>query len=281
MESHPLFLSPALPTEVLWYIIHCCTFPTTLVVCSSRVEFLSSLAQDIQHCRDQRDPHEPPVDGTPKKREENWEATGHQHEDEGHRHLSPPQPPDAHKAARAAQLLAAPLYQVAIARHIRIVFIPTVSHLRAFLSVFSAEEDSKISAPPLTEVVHGPSQKAAAAPPLLLIYGFLHVHRDTSEWSVQGMSSTASVFVETAKRVAFQAVVVEPRTWEDDGGQVHAEEMLADMMPVLSGSSRRTGPDLEGSGWTGRTVDVRRVLGRWFRFQPGDWETPSVADFEH
>jgi hypothetical protein len=57
------------------------------------------------------------------------------------------------------------------------------------------------------------------------------------------------------------------------------QALLAERVPVLSGSARRTtGLDLhqhggEGSGWAGRTVDVERVLGRWFRFRAGEWES--------
>lgn len=246
-QADPLFLSPALPTELLWHIIHYCTFPSTLVVCARRHEFLSSVTQQIRHQESQAGAH----DFTRPE-----EADGVRNEEQ-------PRPP--HVDTRAVQLLAAaPLYQVAVARHIRVVFIPTVSHLRAFLSVFSMD-DSKVSAPPSS--AH--DVPASRKPPSLLIYGFLDLHRDTSEWSVQGVSNTAAVLVETAKRLAFQAVAVEPRTL---GAEVSMDEMLAERMPILSGSARRTGPDFEGSGWTGRTVDARRVLGRWFRFQSGDWE---------
>lgn len=164
--------------------------------------------------------------------------------------------------AMTAQLMVTPLYQVAVARHIRVAFIPTVSHLRAYLSVFSVA-DSKVSAPPPS----GNSATASPRAPLLLLYGFLNLHRDTSEWSVQGISNTAAVLVEAASRVGFQAVVAEPRV---DGSD--SEELLAERMPILSGSARRAGPGLDESGWTGKTADVRRVLGRWFRFQPGEWE---------
>jgi hypothetical protein len=221
-HAHPLFLSPAFPTELLWHIIHNCAFPTTLIVCSSRADFISSLTHQIGN--------------------------------------------DTRKEMEGAQLLAAPLYLVAVAKHIRLVFLPTVSHLRAFLSVFSVQ-DSKVSAPPLTTSANGKPQRS----PLLLIYGFLDMHRDTSEWSVQGLSNTTAVFVETARRVGFQAVAVEPKS--QNAPDVGMDDLLTERLPVLSGSSRRDGPALEGGGWTGRTVDVRRVLERWFHFQPEGWGT--------
>ncbi|KAK3324572.1 hypothetical protein B0T19DRAFT_402793 [Cercophora scortea] len=235
MDSHPLLLSPALPAELLHYIIHQCAFPTTLVICSTRADFLSSLSQNI---RDQQQ----------------------QQQNQKTQYLQTP------KTTAATELLAAPLYQVAVARHIRIVFIPTVSHLRAFLSVFSVQ-DSKVPAPPLTS----PGLPTSGKRSLLLVYGFLDMHRGTSEWSAQGLSNTAAVFVETARRVGFRAVAVEPRGAPEEGRQTGMAGLLTEMIPILSGGSRRrTGPDLDGSGWAGRTVDVQRVLGRWFRFQLGD-----------
>src|ERR1044071_2870462 len=45
--TSPVFLSPALPSDLIHYIIHHCTYPTTIIVCSSRAEFLSTLTQDV------------------------------------------------------------------------------------------------------------------------------------------------------------------------------------------------------------------------------------------
>ena len=265
MESQPLFLSPALPTELLWFIIHQCTHPTTLIVCAGRAEFLASLTQDVQR-----------QTTSPKSNEE---TERDQRDDDGHAH-------HGHdvKGERAAQLLAAPLYQVAVARHIRIVFVPTVTHLRAFLSVFSPK-DSKVPAPPPVQKEKGQDKKRKS--PLLLVYGLLNSHRETSEWSVQGLSNTVALFLETAKRVRFQAVVVEPKTRiiasasGEEQQQQEAKEaimpqrtmdgLLTEKIPILSGSAQRIGGS-GAAGWTGKTVDVRQVLGRWFRFMRGDWE---------
>jgi hypothetical protein len=258
-HPHPVFLSPALPTELLWHIVHHCTFPSTLVVCSSRVEFLSAASRQIKH---QKHPLH-------SARGAEYEEAADEGGQEANLKEGQLPRPSSTADARAAQLLTAPLYQVAVARHIRVVFVPTVSHLRAYLTVFSVA-DSKVAAPP------SPAHGVGTAPkqPLLLIYGLLDLHHSTSEWSVQGISNTAAIFVETARRIGFQAVAVEPRTYW--GTQMEA--LLAERMPILSGSARRAGPDLEGSGWTGRTVDVRSVLKRWFRFQPGDWDSQSIEN---
>ncbi|KAK3487561.1 uncharacterized protein B0T23DRAFT_414610 [Neurospora hispaniola] len=268
-QFQPLFCSPALPSELLWYIIHHCTHPTTLIVCSSRVAFLTALARDIRQSQE--------------------EDEKSQDQEQEERQNSPQ--PDQDKITPgpwACQLLASPLYQVAVARHIRIVFIPTVSHLRAFLSVFNTNNNStntnKVPTPPPPHPsTYDPLpnlQKHPQSQRLLLVYGFLASHRDSSEWSVQGLNTTAAVLLETGRRTGLGVVVVEPV--EDDESLRSLDDLLGEKMPVVSGSALRgAGGDLErsvGGGLIGRTVDVRRVLGRWFQFGVGKWETERQRD---
>ncbi|KAK1723509.1 uncharacterized protein BDZ83DRAFT_580746 [Colletotrichum acutatum] len=220
---NPTVLSPASPAELLHYIVTFQPYPTTLLICYQRDDFISALVSDT-HKNLHQHIHEQPED-------------------------LPPQP-----------LLSATLLQTAIARHIRVLFIPSVTHLRAFLSAFGTS-DSLIPPPP-----NPPLQVPKSRQPFLLVYGFLDLHRDSSEWSAQGLSSSAAVLIEAARRAGtkFKPVIVEPR---DAGGHENFMSLLRDDAPVLSGSSRRS----EGV-WLGRTVEVRRVLGRWFRFQTGRWD---------
>lgn len=266
-SASPVFLFPALPSDLIHYIIHHCTYPTTLIICSSRAEFLSTLTQDV--LLSSSSPSSPSSPSYHVAKNQTDEKTGQdqnqkQQQQSNHPpHLDSPllQPP--------------PLYQLAVTRHIRTVFLPTVSHLCAFLSVFSTTattRHSKISVPPVTVT------SSSSSPPLLLVYGFLALHRDTSEWSVQGLSTTSAVLVEAAKRTGLKAVVVEPRLLqtlakEEDEETEEGERMLAEKVPILSGSVRRATAGLGTTGWTGRTVDVRTVLRRWFRFRKGDWES--------
>ena len=59
----------------------------------------------------------------------------------------------------------------------------------------------------------------------------------------------------------------------DDGdlGTETGQMSLSKEVPVLSASARRAGAHLDDADWTGRTVTVERVLGRWFRYRRGDW----------
>lgn len=251
MALTPLVLSPVLPADLLSYIVTKYSYPTTIIICCSRADFAAALVNDVH------DQVTADITG---------DADGSQ---------SPGSAPELFNpsAIAAMRLLSAPVYQVAVARHIRMVFIPTVSHLRAYLSVFSIE-DSKVLAPPAQVPATTDSGSSRKTSPLLVVYGFLGLHRDTSEWSAQGLSSSAAGLVETAKRLGFQPAIVEPGSHEVDDD---FEGQLGKVLPVLSGSTRKFGPDMEDLGWTGRTVDLRRVLGRWFRFQDGEWRGDKRA----
>ncbi|GKT45470.1 uncharacterized protein ColSpa_05651 [Colletotrichum spaethianum] len=218
----PTVLSPSSPVELLHYIVTFQAYPTTLLICCPREDFISTLLFDIQG----------------------------QIPTEDHRDLD---------ERRPLPLLSATLYQTAVARHIRILFIPTVTHLRAYLSAFDPSDS--LTPPPPNYL---PPSLGKRRPPLLLVYGFLNLHRDSSEWSAQGLSNSAAALIEAARRTEFKPVVVEPK---GAGGHEDFKAVLRDDIPVLSGSSRRD----EGI-WTGRTVEVKRVLGRWFRFQMGQWD---------
>ncbi|CRK16077.1 hypothetical protein BN1723_002252, partial [Verticillium longisporum] len=153
----PVVQSPASPADLLHYIVSYQTYPTTLLICASRADFLASLQQDI------------------------------------HAQLTTPaldtEPARTLQPTSAPPLLQAPLYQVAVAKHIRIAFLPTVTHLRAYLAAFSPHDPAKVAAPPTAD---GPPTAPGRRPPLLLVYGLLALHRETSEWSAQGIGSTAA-----------------------------------------------------------------------------------------
>lgn len=161
------------------------------------------------------------------------------------------------------------------------VFIPTVSHLRAYLSVFNPVDTKIPPPPPPQDSVPGNIKR-----PLLLVYGFLGLHRDTSEWSAQGISATAAGLIEAAKRTGFWAVVVdspmiaagedeEERLAEGTGSVVAGLAMLEEEVPLLSGSVARAVGDFDEAAWTGRKVTVDRILGRWFRHKEGEWSKIS------
>lgn len=224
MTTQPLILSPATPSELLTYILSLQKYPTTLIIGCEKHDFLNVLINDVHT---------------------HLLQSAHDHEDEDDDNVETPTEP----------FLKASLYQIAISRHMRIIFTPTVTHLRAYLSVFSAH-DSKVGAPP--DHVPGVHQ------PLLLIYGLLELHRGASEWSAQGLGVSASLLVESAVRNQFRPVMVEPR---GAGGHETLEQVLGEMIPLLNGAAMK-----EDGSWNGRVVSTKRVLGRWFTFESREWD---------
>lgn len=295
-RSHPVFLSPALPTELLQFTLQRCAFPTTLVICSDRAQFLRALLQDVNH----KEPQQQDQEQEEEKDDEN--KPSHDLSNIGAQHTAaedqdphgdpehpipppcpPPPPPPPQPRAGAIPpirraLLNPSISQTAIARHIRTVFVPTVTHLRTFLAVFAARvqdpSSSRVSRPPARGGPGGGggTGEGQGPPPLLLVYGFLALHRHTSEWSVQGLSSSAAGLVEAAAREGFWCVVCEKRRVDDELGlatEAGDEDVLGEGVPVLSAG---VNVNIKSGGWSGKTVEVRRVLGRWFRFEEGEWE---------
>lgn len=111
------------------------------------------------------------------------------------------------------------------------------------------------------------------------------------------MGASVAMVVEAGLRARKGVVVLEERVMEDEEA-IHLEQCVVDLqdeeqahweqgpggeeverpkrytgwgerMPMLNGSVRRAGED---GGWSGRTVEVGRVLSRWFRFQKGEWD---------
>ncbi|EPE03603.1 hypothetical protein F503_01861 [Ophiostoma piceae UAMH 11346] len=155
------------------------------------------------------------------------------------------------------------LLEVAIARHIRVVFVPTVAHLRGFLAAFDPAA-SRIPAPPTLHKTKTTSKSKSKRQmkSKLIVYSLLRLHRDTSEWSAQGLGTTAVVLDEAGWRTGMDVVVVEGRSnGQQDGQQRESVGAWSERVPVLSTSARR---QLEKAGYALRTERIQSVMERWF-----------------
>jgi len=169
-------------------------------------------------------------------------------------------------------------------RYTSLVFVPTLSHLRAYLAAFPP--------PPKTAALPDqnfdkPGKKKV---PLVVVYGLVEMHRHTSEWSAQGLGNSLAGLVEAGWRSGRKVVVVEEKpvefegeeTVDDVGGDGEgikkpASTVWDERVPMLNGSVRRAGLESEDGGWSGRTVEVGRILRRWFKFGNGNWEKQEEA----
>ncbi|KYK59118.1 hypothetical protein DCS_00248 [Drechmeria coniospora] len=228
MKRQPVILSPSTPSELLAYVIAHHRCPTTLLIGWPRQQFLEALIQDIVQ--------QPQTENAS---------------------MPPPSQPSHHGLLHP--LLRPPsLLQTAVARHIRLAFIPSVAHLRAYIATFDPS-DSAIPPPPPSS--SGPVAGSLTSAPLLLVYGFLELHRDGSQWSAQGLNASAASFVEVAARHDFRPTIVEPRKTDGDD---ELRRTMAETIPILTGSRLR-----DDGTWSGHTVPVDRVLARWFTAEEG------------
>lgn len=275
MDPPPsLYLSPAHPAELLNFVADCCTYPSILVICWSQSEFVSSIVHSLyqQEQQEQRVRQEQQQEQQKQQQAETPWTTGLQsHQQQQHQ-----------QQTSISRLLSNPLHRVAKARHIRTAFMPTVTHLRAWLSVLPSSDDADprnpVRPPPC------PPARGSDRPGCLVIYGLLSLHLGSSEWSAQGMGETLAAAVEAGARAGLRVMACDPppaapaapapRLAEDDCGNDLTLPLHRQTMPILSPLSRRVAErvDVRGKVWTGRQVEARTVLGRWFVFEDGVWE---------
>lgn len=242
-SPNPIVLSPSTPSELLQYVISHHRYPTTILIGWPKQTFIEGLVEDVT---------------LQLSLQQNKSTTTAQNSDQGGKEEET-EPPDESSTLHPLQRKS--LLQTAVSRHIRLLFVPSSTHLRAYLGTFSTS-DSNIPPPISSSDVDDADAGSKSGTPLLLVYGFLELHRDGSEWSAQGIGTTAAYLVEAAARNSFRAVVAEPRGAK--GFRV-LDDFLDEKVPILSGTAVRN----DGT-WSGRTVPIRAVLSRWFEFEQQD-----------
>lgn len=161
------------------------------------------------------------------------------------------------------------------------MFVPSVSHLRAYLSIFSTE-----AVEPLPEHQGRPERNKPF--PSLVVYGMVGLHRDTSEWSAQGLGNTLAAVIDAGHKSRRKVVVFEERLVGDEPDYFNGDEEITEEevwaakrrgmvsgweeeVPMLNGGAWKGKTGESEGGWSGRSVEVGRVIGRWFRFVKGNW----------
>ncbi|CAK7264167.1 hypothetical protein SEPCBS119000_000860 [Sporothrix epigloea] len=215
-------VSPVRCDALLSYVLARCTHPTTIIICSTSGDF-------VERC-----------------------SRGEYGERE-----------DGSGPQRTASLL-----EVAVARHIRVAFVPTVAHLRGYLAAFDLAA-SRVPAPPKIPTpdlkINSSSgsnsgrQSVNRGDRALLVYGFVGLHRGTSEWSGQGLGASVAVLVEAGWRTGLNVLVV-----ESGNEDAQHETVLDEKAPVLSLTARK---QMQRAGYPLRSERVRVVLQRWLTFR--------------
>lgn len=162
-------------------------------------------------------------------------------------------------------LLVPTIHLLATTRTIRLAFTPTLGHLRAYLATYQLTIETLEKSPRL--------QGLAALSPMLLILGLVALHSLSTEFSAQGLSRSLAMAVEAADNAGAKLVLAELRK-EGENGTMDTGENLGESetaydpwrqeVSLLNGSVR-FGED--SRPWSGRTVEVRTIVGRWCKFE--------------
>ncbi|KAF9894665.1 hypothetical protein FE257_006553 [Aspergillus nanangensis] len=151
--------------------------------------------------------------------------------------------------ANGHQLFTPPIGLLAQASRIKLIFCPTLEHLRAYLTVLRAATN---------DAAEDTTLEQAQQRPLLAILDLLALHVPTSEFSAQGLSRTLASAVEGSAREGMDLVLCECRDATDPADGDSGEALWYVQVPLLNSSSGRM---------SGQTVPVKRIVERWFEFQ--------------
>jgi hypothetical protein len=219
---------------------------TTLIVCSTRTQFLEQLAASIS-----------------------LESRLHtRNDDEQQQHVEEDERADSSSESveRPHPLLTKTIGLIAQSQKVKLIFCPSLEHLRAYLSIFRIPPEDR--------------QKGLQEPAIpeyrrssLAILDLVALHSMTSEFSAQGLSRTLAIAVEAAARAATDLVLCECNDAVDTRNLERGERLWDLHVPLLSGAVRL------GDGrntWSGRHVSVKRVAQRWFRFEERETLTTDM-----
>ena len=159
-------------------------------------------------------------------------------------------------------LLKPTIHLTAKSRSIHLVFVPTFHHLRAYLSTHMLPTNS--------DSPRFGSANAGAQIPILAIWGLLHAHRSTAEYSAQGLSRTLAAAVESASLAEQTLVLAEPKVMDSEEQYEGSEAIQGlsgdpwkEQVPLLSGSIKFGSED---RSWAGKTIETGCIVAKWCKF---------------
>ena len=151
---------------------------------------------------------------------------------------------------------------IAVSRHIKVTFTPTVSHLRAHLSVICK---STFLSNFRANVGSIPSSRLA-------VFGLISVHRGTSDFSAQGLMRSLSLLLETAQSTE-QGVVLAEDLLVDVTRSSHQNDLREaisnpwkEIIPLLS--SRVLRKTLNVRTPATQDITIEDVLQNWCQILP-------------
>lgn len=165
--------------EFLQYVLEHHAPPSTLIVCSSKADFLETF--------------QPPEDS------EDTADGGHEAEVKQH-------PGESSSFAPTLRLLST-------SHSVKLAFCPDITHLRAYIACLSTDNSNRST----RESEQGGALLSHGVP-ILAILNPIELHRPTSAFSAQGLNRTLSIAVEAAHRTGRKLVLAETATeaWTEE-----------------------------------------------------------------
>lgn len=184
-SQSPIVIEIRSARDFLQYVLDHHAPPSTLVVCSSKADFLETLqlTEAVEGVMDRS--------GVEQKEHIREDGTAAQTQ-----HFAP-----------TLRLLSA-------SRTLKLAFCPDITHLRAYLACLTTDnsiETSKQNAP-------DGALRMQHAVPMLAILNPIELHRPTSAFSAQGLNRTLSIAVEAAHRNQRKLVLTETASeaWNEE-----------------------------------------------------------------
>ena len=225
----PIVLAPQNSNCFLHYVLDHSLKPTSLVVCSTREAFLNSL-EEPDFSMNQSD-EIAPVD---QSVEEQTDA-----------------------------LLIPSLRLISLSRSVNVVFVSTLSQLRAYLSVHQAHSKE---AP-----AESSAEDSTPRTSLLAIWGLLRLHRGTFEYSAQGLCRTLGSAVDAAYSSGQKLILGE---WQNaqvspniESLEIQNENPWKGLIPLLSSSAMNG----DVSMLSQPNIKIITVVRRWCQYQEYDY----------
>ena len=252
-QRPPLALPPLLCTTFLEYILRHHQAPSILMICLTREAFIEEVTFSLQQAV------HPENDVSTSQTSDDARSEGDMSNCETSEEVKMCLHP----------LLSNTIHVVAYSHSIHLVFVPTLPHLRAHLSTLACDLDQ--------EPAYLSTNSSSSRAPFLAIWGLVGLHRETAEYSAQGLSSTLAAAVDAASYSKRRLILAEPHRigsandfQSEDALEAIHHDTWKEQVPLLSGSILFGG---EERIWAGKTIAMGRVFAEWCRFVKANLDT--------
>ncbi|KAK2882647.1 hypothetical protein FQN49_000121 [Arthroderma sp. PD_2] len=223
------------------YLLRSNASTITLLSCSTRDAFIEELCANTA-----LEPEQPRSPGPEDVQDPSEEAIA---DDEGESSIE-----------NRHWLLSNTIDLISRSQRVKLVFCPSVEHLRAYLGGRFRNRKN------LHE--QGANGNLYQGTPMLAIVNMVSIHSSTAEFSAQGISRTSALAVEIAAREGVELVLCECKSVHG-GGTERGSRVWDAQVPLLSSMVKSMGGEPSPNV---KTIQVKQVMKKWFRFDGANEE---------